>query len=861
MTECSDLFGLHGEYSYLTETISNSGDESFTQGGSESWLHQHAMKLEDMYYEELEKISESMESTFEMNEDEDWKEPENLEDMLFTDEKENHAMKTQDRPLYDSCPLTVGVSMLLIMTVAMRHGMTGEALQDILTLVSLHCISPNYCTESLRKFKQYFAIAKSPLVFHHYCSHCFLYLEDKRVETCLDTLCQKSLKGLRNKSFFIEIPIVSQLQDLFKQFSIWQMVRTYRFNRNRTNNDLGDIYDGALYRKHWESGFLKDYRNISFVYNTDGAPIFKSSKYSLWPLFLAINELPYSQRFSRNNMLLAGVWFGPDKPYMLTFLKPFHTVFHQLETNGVCILNPSGEEKTLPAILLCGTCDLPARCLVCNSIQFNEFYGCLRCRQPGKSVTTSKGGHVHVYPFNENDPCGPLRTKTGIMTDANQAVQQKSLVNGIKGPCWFAALQHHDIVLRTAIDYMHCALEGVMKLLLELWFTGKEGQEPFNNSDRVEEVDKHIKEIKPPNSISRCPRSIEGHRKYWKANELRAFLPFSYRAMVLRGILPNVFYKHFMLFSKAIFTLCLTNVTKSQIAHAERLLMHFCLTFEKLYGEQYQTANIHSLLHMAEDVGNLGPLWTHSTFPFESLNGEMLKLFHGTQNIAFQIISAININRALPTLTEALVEGSGAHRFYSKLISSSSPQNEMKISSNVFAVGKVTTKEISANVFEALSNLVGALPETTRCTFFFRAKIGQGMYHSLGYKRVYSRNSYTIQYEQLIGGQRVRKFGLISEYLQYQTPSSDSPECHGKCVCPFYNVAIVQTLEESKEPIIEDKITCGTASHVTITKRADKEKLVAIHLHQIIQKCVYMETSDFPDNAFIAVFPNMIEKD
>ena len=48
----------------------------------------------------------------------------------------------------------------------------------------------------------------------------------------------------------------------------------------------------------------------------------------------------------------------------------------------------------------------------------------------------------------------PFRAKTGIMTDAKQALQQKSLVNGIKGYCWFAALQHHDIVLGTAIDYI-----------------------------------------------------------------------------------------------------------------------------------------------------------------------------------------------------------------------------------------------------------------------------------------------------------------------------------------------------------------------------------------------------------------------
>ena len=116
--------------------------------------------------------------------------------------------------------------------------------------------------------------------------------------------------------------IVSQLQDVFNQVSIWETTITYRFNRKRRNDDVGDIYDGALYRK---------------------------------------------------------------KPFMLSSLKPFHSIFHQLETDGVEILNPKGENITVRAILLCGTCDLPARCLVCNSIQFNGFYGCLRCRQAGKS--------------------------------------------------------------------------------------------------------------------------------------------------------------------------------------------------------------------------------------------------------------------------------------------------------------------------------------------------------------------------------------------------------------------------------------------------------------------------------------------
>ena len=43
------------------------------------------------------------------------------------------------------------------------------------------------------------------------------------------------------------------------------------------------------------------------------------------------------------------------------------------------------------------------------------------------------------------------------------------------------------------------------------------------------------------------------------------------------------------------------------------------------------TINIHNLLHIPNVVKNMGPLWAHSCFPFESANGELLKLFHGSQ--------------------------------------------------------------------------------------------------------------------------------------------------------------------------------------------------------------------------------------
>jgi len=42
------------------------------------------------------------------------------------------------------------------------------------------------------------------------------------------------------------------------------------------------------------------------------------------------------------------------------------------------------------AILLCTTCDLPARAMILNMTNFNGFYSCCFCLQPGKLLSFSK---------------------------------------------------------------------------------------------------------------------------------------------------------------------------------------------------------------------------------------------------------------------------------------------------------------------------------------------------------------------------------------------------------------------------------------------------------------------------------------
>lgn len=74
------------------------------------------------------------------------------------------------------------------------------------------------------------------------------------------------------------------------------------------------------------------------------------------------------------------------------------------------------------AYLLALSCDLPALAGVLNTVQFNGYYGCNHCEQPGTTCHTGRG-HLHVFPYVE-DPKGPRRTTNSINDHAQLAVQQ-----------------------------------------------------------------------------------------------------------------------------------------------------------------------------------------------------------------------------------------------------------------------------------------------------------------------------------------------------------------------------------------------------------------------------------------------------
>ena len=83
--------------------------------------------------------------------------------------------------------------------------------------------------------------------------------------------------------------LLTQIYKFITDPGIWNCLQQ-RFSRCSEPGSLGDVLDGDEYKKH--HSFMNQPSNITFTLNTDGVSLFRSSSVDLWPIWLAINELP-----------------------------------------------------------------------------------------------------------------------------------------------------------------------------------------------------------------------------------------------------------------------------------------------------------------------------------------------------------------------------------------------------------------------------------------------------------------------------------------------------------------------------------------------------------------------------------------
>ena len=394
---------------------------------------------------------------------------------------------------------------------------------------------------------------------------------------------------------------------------------------------------------------------------------------------------------------------------------------------------------------------------------------------------------------------------------------------------------------------MHAVLEGVTRWLANRWFDSKFHASPFYLGRQIRKIDSELLQQRPPHEFSRPPRSIDKHLKYWKASELRNWLLF-YSLPLLLSFLPSLYWHHYALLVSAMHIMLGDNVTHAQVDAADQMLVDFCMLLPDLYGESSCTANAHLLLHLAKYVRLWGPLWTHSSFGFESKNGRLKHLFHGNSNIVPQLLFNIDVCYTLQHMHPRLVECESEQTMnYIDHLSNLTPRsNMMSIGSHTYIIGQLKVTKPTTEQAVAF----GCADDINVFSKMLKDRV---LYHSISYPKSATgkRNNTHCCYRDKING--TIHFGQIELFITSPTPS-----------------ALVRRLQPSSISLINkaghpcrtslrnyQQIDLLSSYIIPLDPYTDHCQLVAVPVSCIISKVLIISVSG---NRYCILQPNNIER-
>lgn len=218
-TGCHDQHSNQNDHLHLpTDDVILSGNESDSSMEDENHLQtSEADQIEDIFLSlpkehgtdsEFERPEEIVCSTSSTDSQTNEVHPDDI--ILSVNESES-TVEDEDPHVYPSCPLRLSESVLLIMTLSIRHKLTGDALADVIKLIDLHCIpGPNSRSiKTLRELKSYFENSKEALDLFYYCKCCYCLLPTENTMVC--PICNTDLSSPSAKGYFIVLPIEHQL--------------------------------------------------------------------------------------------------------------------------------------------------------------------------------------------------------------------------------------------------------------------------------------------------------------------------------------------------------------------------------------------------------------------------------------------------------------------------------------------------------------------------------------------------------------------------------------------------------------------------------------------------------------------------
>ena len=160
-------------------------------------------------------------------------------------------------------------------------------------------------------------------------------------------------------------------------------------------------------------------------------------------------------------------------------------------------------------------------------------------------------------------------------------------------------------------------------------------------NNKIKFIDKLLLKIQYPSESPKNQRSLINYNLF-KANECRNSIYYCL-IFVFKDCMDISYYEHLINYILFIRILTQDFLDNDDIINSKLLINQFVNDFNRLYGTTNLSFNLHSHLHLPDQMKMYGPLNKLSCFPFEGVFKICHNLIFGTVNIAEQIATNLKI--------------------------------------------------------------------------------------------------------------------------------------------------------------------------------------------------------------------------
>ena len=417
-------------------------------------------------------------------------------------------------------------------------------------------------------------------------------------------------------------PIKTSLQQLLNRPGFAAKLEHWR-TRPAVDSKLSDVYDGNVWKDFCSdkyNKFLTYKRNYGVMLNMDFFQPYKHTTDSYGALYLTLMNLPRSERFKQQNVLLVGVIppFEHEPSSLNSFLKPIVDELKEFWQPGVRLNTfESPKYKLLFKVaLMCVACDIPAARKCCGFKGHSANHGCSRCKKffPGAIGAKDYSGFDRSQWPPRKYEAHMEATKKITECNTQSSLGRLETETGVKYSI-LTKLPYFDPIRFTIIDPMHNLFLGTAKHVMKKIWLGKSISDA-----KLDTIQCRIDSMRVPSDMGRIPKKIASNFSGFTAEQLKNWTVV-YSMYALRGLISQDEYYCWQAFVLACYLVCRRTIERQDIDKADLLFVKFCRHVERLYGAAVITPNMHLHCHLGDCMKDYGTVYGFWCFSYERYNG------------------------------------------------------------------------------------------------------------------------------------------------------------------------------------------------------------------------------------------------